>query len=158
MGELIVSFSPVDTGSNALLLGSLVVALVCLATTFLLLYFRWIADYNYRLLVAMLLFFAAIIGGGTAFYTQLTSRKLGPVQFFERGLSTPYGDVPYEQVRDAFIETDEERALINPNQVNRQTRILIIQDRQDRVHLLSEANYPVDDIFQVLKDQVKARD
>jgi hypothetical protein len=155
MGELIVSFEAMDTGNDLLWWSALVIAILGFTGTFLILFFRLIKDYNYRLLFAMLLFFVAMIAAGTAFYTHLTASKLGPVRFFTEGLSTPYGSVRYDDIKDAYIETDQERALINPNQINRRTRILIIEERQDKLHLLSEINYPVEEIFRVLKQQVR---
>lgn len=158
MGEIIVSFEAMDTGSDLLWWSALVVAVLGFLATFLILYFRLIKDYNYRLLMAMLLFFVAMIAGGTAFYTHLTTGKLGPVHFYEQGLRTPYGPVRYVDIRDAYLEADQERALINPSQVKRSTRILLIEERGGKVHLLSAFNYPVEEIFRVLKQQVRRRD
>lgn len=104
-------------------------------------------DNNRRLLIAMLLFFVGIIGGGTAFFSWLTTRKLGPVTLTASTITTPYGQAPYSQIREAYLKNDPQGSWLDPTGNSRQIRLLFLIEDTGKTHVLSEKNYPVSEIL-----------
>lgn len=112
-------------------------------------------NYNQRMLIAMLLFFAALIGGSTTFFSGMKLRKTGPVHFYESSLETPYGKVEYASIKDARIMADKTTSFINPNQSTRTTRLLMIEEKTGKAHVLSEEDYDIQIIFRELQAKVR---
>lgn len=157
MGNLTETFVASNQSNEMIFWLAILFGTFGLVSAILLLWRKWIKDYNYRLLVGMLLFFMGIIGLGTAFFARLTTHKLGPVELYESGMISPYGAVLYTNIKDAYIHMDQQKSLINPDQVQRKTRILIIEEQSGKTHALSEINYPIEEVFQNLKDAVRKK-
>jgi drug/metabolite transporter (DMT)-like permease len=111
--------------------------------------------YNQRMLIAMLLFFGALIGGSTTFFAGMKLRKTGPVHFYEKGMETPYGQLDYTTIKDARIITDKTPSYVSPNQSTRTTRLLVIEERSGKAHVLSEEDYDIQELFRFLREQVR---
>ncbi len=105
-------------------------------------------DRNRRLVVAMLLFFVALLGAGTAIFSAWSKQKLAPVYFYAQELESPYGRVAYSDITDAYITTD--KAVQPVFTYQNRDQLLVIESRQ-QVHVLSEQNYPIRKIFEQLK-------
>ncbi len=110
---------------------------------------------NYRLLFAMLLFFAFLLAAGAAVFSWMTVRKTGPVYIYADAIETPYGRADFADIRDAGIKTEKEASLINPNIVTGQTRLLIIEEKEGKTHILAEENYKISPIMDALREAIK---
>lgn len=104
-------------------------------------------DRNRQLVLQMLLFFIAMIAGGTAAFTYLASHKTGPVTVYEQGISTPYGELPFQKIRKVAIS---QNAPNTPFQKDGK-RLLIIESYAGTTHVLSEASYDIDAINATLR-------
>lgn len=155
MNEIIATFEPTSTTQATLWLGGAVALLALGALLAILAGKLEVADRNRRLLLAMLLFFTVLIAGGTAFFSWLTSYRIDTVTLYSRGLTTPYGTVAYEDIRDAYIRKEEQRSFVNPDIVRSSTRLLIIEERDGKTHVLSEENYALEPIFSTLRQQME---
>lgn len=106
---------------------------------------------NQNMLAAMLLFFVFLIGGGAAFFSWLKIRKTGPVAIYEDAVETPYGKAAFRTMKDAYIHADNEPSLIDPARAVRTTRMLVIEEKNGKTHVLSEQDYPINEILPALK-------
>jgi hypothetical protein len=159
MEPAITVFQPDNSGDQVTLILSLLIAAGAFGAMILLLRRPGgKLDRNRMLLLAMLAFFAFIIAGGTAFFSWWSARKVGPVSVFADAIETPYGKANFADIRNAFIETETERSLLNANITTASVRLLIIEEKDGRTHVLSETNYPIDAVLAALKKAVKARD
>jgi hypothetical protein len=108
----------------------------------------------YRSLLALLSFILALLAGGTALFSKLTSEKIGTVRLGEDFLETPYGKTQLEDIRDAYIEMDQQPSLLNPGQSSDRVRLLIILEDDGKTHVLSEANYPIEEILREMRNRL----
>ena len=106
----------------------------------------------------MLFFFFGLTAFGKAYFTRLTTGKIGPVSLYTEGISTPNGDVALADIEDAFIYTDQQKSLINPNIVQKSARTLCIEKKDGERIFLQERFYPIEVIFAELREQVKQAD
>ncbi len=109
------------------------------------------SQHNQNMLAAMLFFFVFLIGGGAAFFSWLKIRKTGPVSLYENAVETPYGRTAFNTIKDAYIHADREPSLINPARSVRTTKMLVIEEKGGKAHVLSEQDYPIDEILSALK-------
>lgn len=130
---------------------ALLVCILAAAGTFLLLRKSKGA---YRSLLALLSFILALLAGGTALFSKLTSEKIGTVRLGEDYLETPYGKTQLEDIRDAYIEMDQQPSLLNPGQSSDRVRLLIILEDDEKTHVLSEANYPIEEILREMRNRL----
>ena len=155
MGSLIQSFETLnqDSGISFSLTASIgfVFLLIC---GILLFYKRIKISYNYRLLLAMLAFFFGIIAIGQAFYTQLIQSDLGTVTIFEKGIDTPSQRLSFEDIKDAYIYTDQQKSIVNPEQTIKSEKVLIIEYGDNKQLRLHENDYEVEAIFALMRKMV----
>ena len=109
-------------------------------------------DRNRRLLLAMLTFFALLIGLGISFFSAWNLRRTSEVRIYPESIETGYGKLMYENLEEAIILRESQPSLINPN-LNRQTkRFLVLRAKEGRDHVLSEDNYPIEEILRALRE------
>jgi len=156
MGELLHTFESTDSASYTTFWLALIGAAAGLLGMILLLRRTTVnrANRNTNIVLAMLLFFLFLIGGSTAFFSYLRLRAIGPVEIYAEGISTPYGAVSFQDIRNAKIIVDSEPALLSPS-TGRKTRLLTIVERDGKTHALSEADYPVEEIMGKLKKTIE---
>ena len=112
---------------------------------------------RYRTLLALFFFIMALVTGGTAGFSKLTSRKLGSVEMGADYLLTPYGRTNIDQIRNAYIEMDRKPSLFNPGQGKDRVRLLFVIEKDGKTHVLSEENYPIQAILNTLKANINAK-
>ncbi len=122
----------------------------------LLLLRRKSGDQNRRLLGAMLLFFVSTISAGTAFFSWLTMKKVGPVSIYSTAITTPYGNLPFDKIRTIYIKEEKEKSLLKPEGSSVGIRLLILESKEGRVHVMSEKNYDIQAILRTLKETMDA--
>lgn len=156
MEQTIATFQADNSGDQTILLIALLTALFALAGMILLLRRKnGGLDRNRTLLLAMLAFFAFIIALGTAFFSWWSARKTGPVTVFTDAIETPYGRAGFADIQNAYLKKESQSSLINPKLVTGSVRLLIIEEKDGHAHVLSEQNYPVEQVMTALKDAVK---
>lgn len=106
------------------------------------------------IILALLSFIVCLIAGGTALFSKLTTYKLGPVTLTDTYLKTPYGQTDLDQIANAYIEKDQKRHLISPDRTTGGIRLLIILEQGGRTHVLSEENYPIEQILQAMRERI----
>jgi len=109
---------------------------------------------NQNMLAAMLLFFVALIGFGTAFFSWLKIRKAGPVAIYADAVETPYGKAAFDAIKDAYIYADKQASFIDPGRSVRTTKILVIEEKSGKTHAMAEGDYPINEILPALKSAV----
>ncbi len=113
-------------------------------------------DQNRRLLGAMLLFFVCTISVGTAFFSWLTMRKIGPVNLYANAITTPYGKLPFDKIRSIYIKEEQDKSLLQPQGNGKSTRLLVLESKDGKVHVLSDQNYNIQAILGTLKETIDA--
>lgn len=109
-------------------------------------------SYNYRLLLAMLFFFAGIIVLGNAFFIKMARGPLANFEIYELGIITGKGSFYYKDFRDAYLYTDRTVSPINPNTVQKQMKVLIIELENGTRENFTEKNYPVEQLLADIQD------
>jgi hypothetical protein len=109
----------------------------------------------HRQLGSLLAFIVFLLAMGTTIFSAWASIKIQPVEITDRSVTTPYGEVGLDAIRQAYIEPRYERSLINPNVATDTMFFLIIEERSGKGHVLSEENYEIRAILKVLQERVK---
>ena len=107
---------------------------------------------NRRKIVAMLVFFLAIIAMSTAFFSGWNILKTGKVALYENKIVIGQSAIPFTNIKNVIIETDRGTSLINPKINTRSIDILLIEEKSGAVHAISEEQYPVGEIMKKLKE------
>ncbi len=106
-------------------------------------------SYTLRMLGAMALFFVFLMSIGSAVFSGLALNRLRPVTVSEEGLAWGKRAMPWDQVRSVRIFQSQEKNILNVAQRN--TRILVVESRDGRRMMWSEANYPVPGILGAIR-------
>ena len=113
-------------------------------------------NHNLNMLAAMLLFFVLLISSGTAFFSWWKIQKSGPVAVYADAVETPYGRAAFSTVKDAYIHVDNQPSLISPGRNVRTTKMLVIEERSGKTHVMSEEDYPIKEMLPAIKSAFKA--
>lgn len=149
-------FQPTHQEDQFVLYLAIVLALTGLAGLVVTLRKKGSGDaHNRNMLVAMLLFFLTIISTGTALFSWLSMRKTGPVTITDSAIETPYGKVEFKDVRNAEIIVDRPVRLLPTNSDRGTVKLLIIEERSGKAHVMSEENYDIQRIFGTLREAMK---
>lgn len=158
MGDPIVIFDSVNTSDNNSFWGSLIVAVVAGIGLYFILRQKNTGDaYRRQMLIAMLAFFAMIMAAGTAFFSFWSMQKTGPVYVYENSIVTPYGEAKYANISKAYIEMNNQQALLNPGNTTSSVRMLFLEERDGKMHVLSEDNYEIDKILKEIRTQASQK-
>ena len=106
-----------------------------------------IKDKNRRLTLLMVISFAGTIAFFTALSRFYAIWRTEPVKLYTEHLETPFGKTTYFNVKDYFIRLQHEYKPMQPETVRDSTRYLMIIERNDKTHLLSQSDYPIDTIL-----------
>lgn len=151
MGELLYTFEAASSGAYTNFVLSLLAALIGIGGMLYLLRREVSREQrNLNIVIAMLLFFLFLIGSSTAFFSYMRLRKVGPVEIYASGMTTPYGKVRFEDIRNAEIILDKESNILSGS-TGRRTRMLAIIEKDGKTHALSEEDYPVQEILAKMK-------
>lgn len=113
-------------------------------------------DQNRRVLGAMLLFFVVIIALGTAAFSVWSIKRTPDVVIYSRYIDTPYGRIPLADIINASIRVEKQTSLVNPEITRKTVKILVIEEKNGKVHALSESNYDINGILNQLRKVVEA--
>lgn len=149
------TFHPEHTENQLSLWIGLIAGVLALAGMLILLKSKS-GDQNRRLLGAMLLFFVCTISAGTAFFSWLTMRKIGPVNLYAEAITTPYGKLSFDKIRSIYIKEEQEKSLLKPEGSGKSIRLLVMESKDGKVHVLSDQNYNIQAILGALKEAIDA--
>ncbi len=156
MEEPLYIFQP-DTTEDALSLG-IALAITLAGGVGLYFLYRKKVEKDQRIrhhLLQMLVFFATIIAGGAAMFSYLSMRKTGEVILYRTHLLTPYGDVSFDAIEKASIIDNKEPSVIDPNASRRAVRLLVIEEKSGKTHVMSEKNYDINAMMGRLREAVE---
>jgi len=116
---------------------------------------------NRKRVFSMLLFFGLLIFGVTGILNLINTWKLKTVKFYNASIETPQGNIKYDDIQSAYIFMDKP-LLINQNgnqtSNNKNKRMLIIEEYNRKTHVLSEENYPIENILELLNQIRKKKE
>jgi hypothetical protein len=78
--------------------------------------------------------------------------RLKPVRLYRDGVETPYGTVQWREIKDFYIKKETRHKPMQPDVVTDSTRFLFIVERNDKGHVLSEGDYPIDSVLAKMND------
>lgn len=106
---------------------------------------------------SMMLFFVAVILGGSTVFSYLTQQRTGQVEIHADHLTTIYGDVPFESIRTVRIEYGKPSTGMMPQVITDQDRYLVIEMfGVERLTALPAQTYPIDSIKKAIDQSYAA--
>jgi len=127
---------------------------ICALVGMLFLLKKKTGSHNYNMLGAMLLFFVCTISAGTVFFSWLTMRKIGPVSIDASSITTPYGKLPFDRISNIYIKEEQQKSLLQPEGGGQSTRLLVLESKDGKAHVLSAQNYNIQAILGKLKESL----
>lgn len=152
MGALIQTYEPVSPGFLQSIGAMFLLALLALAAAVLILWRARSLAYNYRTLLAMLCFFGATIALGNGFFMKITRGPIADFAIYEAGVVNGHGSFSYASFRDAYLYTDEQASLVDPQSIQQRLKVLVIELKDDRRMTFTEQHYPVEQILADIQD------
>lgn len=126
--------------------GGAVLALAAGTSTFFLLRRSWNHKASAgKTLPAMLLFFLALSGLGSAIFSGVQLLRLQPLKIDSAGLHLKKVRVPWEDIAEVRVQTTQDRNALN--MASTDTRILIIRTTGGRYFFFSGKNYPLPEML-----------
>lgn len=113
-----------------------------------------ITDKNRRLTLLMVISFAGTISFFTSLSRTYAIWRTQPVKLYTEHLETPFGKTTYFNIKDYFIRLQHEYKPMQPETVRDSTRYLMIIERNDKTHLLSQSDYPIDTILAKMNEVI----
>ncbi len=104
-------------------------------------------DKNRRLTVLMLLSFVIVIGLCTSASRLYAIYRMKPVKLYTDHIETPFGTTTYFNIKDYFIRLQRDYKPMQSEAIRDSMRYLMIIERNDKTHLLSEGDYKIDSIL-----------
>ena len=151
--KCLYTFEPIKIGFDFWLWMPVVLIVLCIVAGIV--SQKKIDEKNRRLTVLMLLSFVCVI----CFFTSLSRLyalwHMTPVKLYTEHIETPFGKPKYTDVKDFFIRTQNDYKPMQPDVARDSIRYLMIIERSDKTHLLSEADYQIDSIFVKLDEEMK---
>jgi hypothetical protein len=151
MEQPIAVFEPIRSGNYNIVMISLF--FVGIAVAFFIYNLKKDVSYKqkgYKQLFSLLAFFVIIIAATTAFFSYWAALKLTPVKVFSESIETSFGNVDLEDIQNIYILNDQQLAPLSGNPKGDVVRFLIIEEVDRKTHALSEENYDIDSLVQVL--------
>mgnify|MGYP001797238211 FL=1 len=113
---------------------------------------------HYRQLGLVLFGFLALLSAIAALFSGLTSRRIGPVEFYADRIETVEATIPYRSIQRAYLHQDQPQSSFGSSQARGDTTLmLIIVERLDqKTHVFSAYNYPIERLHNSLKQHLEA--
>jgi len=101
---------------------------------------------------SMLLAFGVMIFSVTTILNMVNTWNLKTVKFYSNAIETPMGKVEFDDIQSAYIFVDKPILLTQNNEQpkSKNSRMLIIEEYSRKTHVLSEENYPIENILELL--------
>lgn len=106
---------------------------------------------QYNGLLGMLMGFIALIALGTGIFGWLATTKTGTVRIYTDRLELGKQQIAFQNIENAVLEESRETSWVNPNITKRSVRLLFLADKAGHTYVLSEQNYPIQEIMTKLR-------
>lgn len=156
MEQPIAVFEPIRSGNYSAVVISVIIAGIALV--FLIFNKKkegFIRQKGYQQMFSLLTFFVIIIATATAFFSFWAAQKLTPVKIFANSIETAFGKVDFEDIHKIYIHDDQQRSRLSGVPEGAIIRLLIIEESDRKTHVLSEENYNIDSLLNVLNSLKK---
>ena len=111
-------------------------------------------DKNMKNVYVMFLTFVCLIACGSWLFKAFSLWSLKPIEIYSHSIKTPNGRADFKDITDFFVKPHFVSKSMDPNSPVDSTRFLMIMERkggdQEKMHVLSEGDYPVDSVFACL--------
>ena len=78
--------------------------------------------------------------------------RLKPVKLYRTSVETPYGTAQLRDIKDFYIKKEVHYKPMQPDVIADSASFLFILERDDKGHVLSEGDYPIDSILAKMND------
>ena len=78
--------------------------------------------------------------------------RLKPVKLYRTSIETPYGTAQLRDIKDFYIKKEVHYKPMQPNAIADSARYLFILEANDKGHVLSEGDYPIQNILEKMND------
>lgn len=109
---------------------------------------------KYRQLWAMLAFFGLLIALGIAALNWYIGERIGKVTITDTAFETPYGTIPFEEVKEVVIYMDRKSSPFTGFKPTSETRRLLVIDITGKTYPFSEDNYPIEKMIGPMRSKV----
>lgn len=153
MTEILYTFEANTSELNYYMILGLIAFFICA-----LLFFYSIK--KHKPLLMMFSGFLGIIGLGVSVLTYVNQTKLPTIQLFENGMTTPQGQVHFDNIRKIELKELKEHSKYPIHKDGQMitldtSRLILIEEYSGKAHVMSEVNYPLTEIFGQLSVLVK---
>lgn len=105
--------------------------------------------------------FIGIMALGIAVFSYWKTTKLPAVHLYSTGISTPEGMATFDKIKKIDFMTEEQFSKYPIQRSGKKIaidtmRLILVEEYSGKVHVISEHNYPIHDIFNQLKPLVQA--
>ncbi len=106
-----------------------------------------------RGLYSILLGIALLLTTSTAVLNFWNSLKFKTIKLYKDSIETPRGKVAYEDIQNAYIYIDKPMTISTPppDSLMNYDRLLILEQFDKTSHVMSEENYPIEDILEKIR-------
>jgi len=110
-----------------------------------------------RGLYSILLGIALLLTTSTAVLNFWNSFKFKPIKLYADAIETPRGKVNLKDIQNAYIYVDRPMTISTPppDSLMNYDKMLVLEEFDKTSHVMSEENYPIEDILEKLRAIVK---
>jgi hypothetical protein len=151
MDKPLYTFEPIKHNTDPLLVVT-GTALLCLLTAIFYLYKNERLETARRNLLILILSLICLVAVSTIAFKLLSLWKLKAVNIYNDKIETPYGTTPLSNVKDFYIKLERKYRTLQPDVAIDSARYFFLLERNDKTHILSEGDYPIDSILSKLNN------
>lgn len=104
-----------------------------------------------KALIQMLLFFALLIGVGTATFSGIAMLRLRPLVVHSTGIEYHGVRTPWVSLRQVYVVSTQDKTFLNT--AGAQSRMLVIERAGYPDLFFSESSYPISEMLGVIRDK-----
>lgn len=93
------------------------------------------------------MYFLVVLAVGSWGYRFYSIWRLKPLKIFNDRIETPYGVAKMTEIKDYFIRMDKKYQPFTSERAVDSIRFLFIIERGEKIHALSEGDYPIDSVL-----------
>ncbi len=105
--------------------------------------------------------FLGVIGLGVGIFSIINQQKLPNIEIYQEGLSTPQGKVSFDDIRKIELKEDKQHSKYPIHRGGEMItidtiRMILVEEYSGKAHVMTEFNYPLQEIYSNLSVLVKA--
>ena len=106
---------------------------------------------NTQKLISLLLGFVILLACSAAFFSKLTSKRIGPVKVFPNRIESNEGTIQATRIKRAYMHQSTPNSPFQLNTLGDSSLLFIIEEVDGRAHVFPEDNYPVEQMMDDLR-------